>query len=258
MFICGVAATLTLPWWRGWRMRTFALSVVLLCTAGLLFTLTRQTWIAAAAGAVCAMLADRRLRAWLPAAAVMTAAIVALALAFVPGLSQSASERLAAQSPIWDRLNSDSAALRMIEARPALGFGWGRFGVDSVPYYRLAATYPLTSVEFVHNVPLSNGSELGLVGVALWLAVLAGALAIPTIRRPTPALAPWRLGLIAIAVAWFLQQNLAPMDYAFDNYVVWLWAGIVAAATVHPARPAHADRIPTRQGLTAEQSLASA
>ena len=33
--------------------------------------------------------------------------------------------------------------------------------------------------------------------------------------------------MIAVAIAWFVQSNLSPLDYAFDNYVVWLWAGIV-------------------------------
>ena len=58
----------------------------------------------------------------------------------------------------------------MVAARPALGFGWGNFGKDSVPYYRLAATYPLSSITVAHNMPLSNAAELGLLGAGLWLA----------------------------------------------------------------------------------------
>ncbi len=37
---------------------------------------------------------------------------------------------------------------------------------------------------------------------------------------------PWRLGLIAIALAWFVQANFAPLAYAFDNYLPWLFAGV--------------------------------
>ena len=81
-----------------------------------------------------------------------------------------------------------------------------------------------------HNVPLSNAAELGLLGVALWFAILIAAIVIPAARRGPPPIEPYRLGLIAIATAWFVQANFTPFDYAFDNYVVWLLAGIVAGA----------------------------
>jgi O-antigen ligase len=230
MFECLVAAAITIPWWRDWRVRAAAVGVIVLCTAGIVFTLTRQIWIGAGVGAVAAILADRRLRVWLPGAAVGAAATVVIAVSFVPGLSHHLSQRASSQSPVWDRLNSDEAAIRMVEARPALGFGWGEFGQASVPYYRLASTYPLTSVGNAHNMPLSNASELGAVGLALWLVILVVGLGIPAVRRAPPDVEPWRIGLIAIAVAWFIQANFTPLDYAFDNYVVWLWAGLIVGA----------------------------
>jgi putative inorganic carbon (hco3(-)) transporter len=228
MFECAVAAFLVASWWRDRRVRIAAGIVMALCAAGILFTLTRQTWVAAGAGAVAAMISDRRLRPWLPAAALAAAVVVVLSLGVIPGLSQNVSERTSDQTPVWDRLNSDAAALRMVEAQPAIGFGWGRFGAESKPYYRLAATYPLTSVGTAHNMTLSNASELGLSGAALWLLIIVLAIVIPACRRASPEIEPWRIGLIAVAVAWFIQSNFTPLDYAFDNYVVWLWAGIVA------------------------------
>jgi putative inorganic carbon (HCO3(-)) transporter len=245
MFVCVVAAAVTWSWWRDWRMRAVVIGVIVLGTAGILFTLTRQTWLAAAGGTVVAMLADRRLRRWLPLTAGAAALIVVLSLAFIPGLSNSVSQRSSSQMPVWDRLNSDAAALRMAEARPALGFGWGRFGAVSVSYYRLAGTYPLTSVGDAHNVLLSNASELGLVGLGLWLVIVAIAVVAPAVRRAPPPIEPWRIGLIAIVVAWFLQLNFTPLDYAFDNYVIWLWAGVVfAGAAGHiPARPPGGSRV---------------
>jgi O-antigen ligase len=228
LFVCGVGAALVAGWWRDWRIRVAAGVVIALCAAGILFTLTRQTWVAAAAGGAAAMLADNRLRRWVPLATVAAVAVVAISLAAVPGLSHNVSQRTSDQSPVWDRLNSDGAALRMVEARPALGFGWGHFGPASLPYYRLASTYPLTSVSTAHNMALSNAAELGLVGVALWLAIVIGAIVVPACRRVPAEIAPWRIGLIAVAVAWLIQSNFTPLDYAFDNYVVWLWAGILA------------------------------
>ena len=248
MFECLVAAAVTLSWWRDQRVRVAVLGVMALCTAGILFTLTRQIWVGAGVGAVAAMLAHRRLRAWLPLAATGAAVVVVIALVLVPGLSQSVSQRASDQASIWDRLNSDAAALRMAEARPALGFGWGEFGSASIPYYRLASTYPLTSVSEAHNLPLSNAAELGLVGLLLWLGILLFGLGGPAVRRAPPELEPWRLGLIAIGAAWFIQCNLSPLDYAFPNYVVWLWAGVVAGGMPRQRRAVAVARVPGTAG----------
>ncbi len=257
MFACLVAAAIGLSWWRGRRARAAAFAVMILCAAGMLYTLTRQVWAGGCAGIVVAMLADRRLRAWLPAVIAGGAIVVALSLAFVPGLSSSVSQRAAAQGPVWDRLNSDSAALRMVEARPALGFGWGTFGQASVPYYRLAPTYPLTSVSDAHNVPLSNAAELGLVGLALWIGILIWGIVAPAIRRGSPQIEPYRLGLIAIATAWFVQANFTPFDYAFDNYVVWVFGGIIAgaAAVRRPPEREPAQAPPPRSPLPAVPAI---
>ena len=250
MFDCLVAAAITLPYWKGRpKLRAAVIAVMVLCGAGIIFTLTRQVWVGAAAGAVAAMVCDRRLRRYLPVTLAGAAIIAVLALAFVPGLQASFNSRTSDQGSVWQRLNSDAAALRMVEARPALGFGWGDFGKDSTPYYRLAATYPISSIEFAHNMPLSNGAELGLVGVGLWLVIgLLGIIA-PAFGRAPPAVEPWRLALIAVAIAWFVQANLSPLDYAFDNYIIWLWAGIVVggrerAAAAAAAEPAIASHVP--------------
>ena len=133
MFECMVAAAITLSWWRDWRLRVVVVAVIVLCTGGILYTLTRQTWVAAVGGTAAAMLADRRLRAWLPFAAVAATLIVAVFVGFDPWSLPSVSSRASSQAPVWDRLNSDAAALRMVEARPALGFGWGRSGQTACP-----------------------------------------------------------------------------------------------------------------------------
>ncbi|MBV9813764.1 MAG: O-antigen ligase family protein, partial [Acetobacteraceae bacterium] len=257
MFECMVAAAIGLTWWRDRRVRAGAFAVIILCAAGMLYTVTRQVWLGAAAGIVVAMLADRRLRPWLPAVTVSVAIIVGLSLAFVPGLSSSVSYRAGAQGPVWDRLNSDAAALRMVAARPALGFGWGTFSQASTPYYRLAKAYPLTAVSNAHNVPLSIAAELGLVGLALWLAVLIDAVVLPAFRRGPPNIEPYRWGLIAIATAWFVQSNFTPFDYAFDNYTVWLTAGFVAAAASRLRSQVPSREVRAESGRSARMATAS-
>jgi O-antigen ligase len=113
-----------------------------------------------------------------------------------------------------------------------LGFGWGTFPSVSPSYYHVARGYPLSAVAEAHSVILSNAAELGAVGLVIWFIVLALAVIAPLLRRGPPEAEAWKLGLMAIAVAWFVQANFAPLSYAFDNYIVWLFAGIAGALSV--------------------------
>ena len=126
---------------------------------------------------------------------------------------------------------------------PALGFGWGTFGQASIPYYRLGQDLPpdepsATPTTSRCRTPPSSGCWAS----RLWVAILIAAIAIPAVRRGPPDIEPYRLGLIAIATAWFVQSNFTPFDYAFDNYVVWLLAGVVAAAS-YQSRPVASDDV---------------
>ena len=226
MFSCAVAAVMLLDRPRKRWIRWALIAITGLCLLGLVLTLTRQVWAGAAAGALLASLASRRLRRHLPAAMIAGVVVIGGALLVIPGLQAKLHTRASAQKPVWDRLNSDAAALRMIESRPLLGFGWGTFPRYSRQYYHVAKTYPLSAVGEVHNVILSNLAELGAVGLGLWFLGLSLAMVAPFMRRGPPDLEIWKLGLIAIAVAWFVQANFAPLAYAFDNYLPWLFAGL--------------------------------
>jgi putative inorganic carbon (hco3(-)) transporter len=226
MFCCAVAGIMLLARPRRPWVRWAVIAVAGLCLLGLVFTLTRQVWAGAAAGALLASVGSPRMRRHLPAAIVGGVVLVGGALLVIPGLQTKLHTRAVAQKPVWDRLNSDSAALRMIESRPLLGFGWGTFPRYSPHYYHVARTYPLSAVGEVHNVILSNAAELGVLGLGLWLLALGAAVIAPFRRRGPPALETWKLGLIAVTVAWLVQANFAPLAYAFDNYLPWLFAGI--------------------------------
>jgi putative inorganic carbon (HCO3(-)) transporter len=201
-----------------------------LCAADLLLTLTRAVWIAAIAGTAVTMLATRELRRFLlPTAAAATAAIVAV-FALVPGLSAQAQERRDNRRSVWDRLNSNTAAVRMIGERPLTGFGFDRFETESPSYYRQADDFPLTGLVDLHNVFLRNAVELGLVGAALWLGAFALAIGGAVLLRGPPELRPWRVGLLAYAVFWVVVANFGPLPYPFPILLLWLWAGVVFAA----------------------------
>jgi O-antigen ligase len=230
LWSCAVVALIHVgrPAVRPW-LRTAGAIVAGLCIVGLVFTLTRAVWVAAAASAVITLVAARELRRFVIPALICGVLLVAGVLAAVPDLTHKIHEREQTQTSVWDRLNSNAAAVRMLEAKPLAGFGWNSFRQDSPPYYRIAATYPLTSVGVVHNVYLSNLAELGLFGTALWFVALAVAVGAPLVRPPPPELRLWRVGLVAIAVMWLVTANFAPLAAVFPNLLLWTWAGVLWA-----------------------------
>ncbi|MEN3284657.1 MAG: putative inorganic carbon ((-)) transporter [Solirubrobacteraceae bacterium] len=234
---CGVAAlVLASSPPRRW-VRPAGFVVAILCVLGVLFSLTRADWLAASVAGVITLVVARELHRFVVPAIVCCVLVVGGALAVVPDLSQKASAREQTQSPIWDRLNSDAAALRMVEAKPLLGFGWDSFGDKSAPYYRITANYPLTSVAELHNVFLSNAAELGLVGASIWLAALVAAVGAPIVRAPPPGTRAWRTGLLAIAVMWLVAANFSPLAAVFPNLLLWTWAGVLWSRRVAQPEP---------------------
>jgi putative inorganic carbon (HCO3(-)) transporter len=229
MFGCGCAAAVGFTRWKG-TARFLAALVVLLCSLGVLFTLTRAIWIGSAAGVLALLLGFREPRRW--AVPVVATLVVVLGGAFlvIPSLSSKASLRASDRSPTWDRRNTNAAAVRMLEARPLLGWGWSTFVDKSPPYFRQAPDYPMTGVgKGVHNVFLSNAVELGLVGATLWVLALLAGVGGAIFGRGPPELRPWRMMLAAFAVVWFVAAMLGPVPYAMPDLLLWTLAGVALA-----------------------------
>jgi putative inorganic carbon (HCO3(-)) transporter len=230
MFICAVASAVALTEWRHRLARLACFGVIGGSAIGIIFTLTRANWLSAAIGTIVAMACDRRLRRRLPAVLVVGAVAVIGALELIPGLSTKASDRANQLSPVWDRYNTNDAALRAWRDNPIFGIGWETFVVKGPDYLRQAAGYPLTGVGLeVHNVFLSHLVELGVPGVLMWSLALFSAVGAACVRRPPGDLDAWRTGLIAIFVAFLITADVGPFSYALPNLLLWMWAGIVAA-----------------------------
>lgn len=228
LFVCAVAAATACVYWRGYRQGIAGI-VALLCLASTFLTLQRSVWLGTVLALLAVTLFVREARRFLVPAAAIAAAGVVLALITVPGLADRASERGGDQGTVWARQNSDTAALRMLEARPLTGFGWGQFFAESENYYRLNRDFPLTDTA-VHNLFLAYGAELGLPGMTLWIAAFVFGVGGALVMRSHPAARPWRAGLLAITVCFLVVVNFVPPS-VFPNTAIWLWAGIVAAVS---------------------------
>jgi O-antigen ligase len=184
--------------WR-WSWRAGAAAAVL----ALILTGSRSAWVAAGAGVWLYAVAVRRFHvlregSWL--AAHMRAIVVAAALLLVITIGaltvlatftnvrhqdqRTYADRvlytLNLRVPIEDRLRGRmamwDAAVRMVEARPVFGIGVGRYFKDVYRFAPEPSTL-LRPQENAHNYFLQVAAELGLAGVAAFIALLVSALA---------------------------------------------------------------------------------
>ena len=167
------------------------------------------------------------------------------AFAVIPGLASQASNRRNDQSPIWERQNSDAAALRMIASRPLLGFGWYQHPDSLEPYFKVSPTIPFKGeLAGLHNLFLTYAVDLGFVGFGLWLLAAALAFGGAVRYRGPPSLAPWRIGLGAIVACYITAGIAGPLAYVYPTLLLWTWAGVAYGRSPQPAvpRPASVGR----------------
>jgi putative inorganic carbon (hco3(-)) transporter len=245
LYGCAVASAVAAVTWRATWARVTAGAVGLLCLFGTLFTLTRAVWLATAVASVVALLFDRRTRKLAFVGAGAAAVVVGLTLTTIDTFSEDVEQRAADQRPLWDRYNTNAAAVDAALANPLSGLGWQRFTSESREYLRQGDEFPLTGARIeVHNVFLSHAAELGLLGASLWLLALTMAVGGAIWRRGPPELHPWRIGLVALAVQWLIIASFGPLSYAFPNLLLWTWAGVVASDHISRPRTPAAAPVP--------------
>jgi O-antigen ligase len=246
-FACAVAALLAFQSWRAPRARLLAALAGVACLFACFATLERGVWIAAALGTIAAALMTRQGRRWLVPGIAASLAVIAVALAVSSALASNTSQRAGYDLSVWDRQNQTSAGLRMVEAKPLLGFGWDRYEATSGDYFRQATTYPLrgnnTGITIglpqetlpLHDTYLSYAVELGLVGLLLWLTSLATAVVGAVAAPGTAALRSWKLGLIALGVFFLVIGFFDPHEQPFPVALLMLWAGLAHGAAAPSA-----------------------
>ncbi len=205
------------------------------CSVGCLLTLTRSVWLGCVLAVFVAVGSDPRMRKKLlvivPAIVVGTGIVLTL----VPGLQSAVTARAGTARSIYDRQNTNAAAIRVIEHKPLFGIGWMRFVDEGEDYVRQASNFPITNVHIeVHNVILSRAAELGLPGAALWLScVLLGPVAVASRRRSRNdplEVTTWTMVATATLCGWSVAVLSSPVSYPVANMMVWLLAGVLIAA----------------------------
>ena len=249
---------LTVSFWAGWmlwpqlsRPRQLAMAGLLTAIAGAVyFTYTRSTWIGLAAGlAVIPLLQLPRWRGALAIGVVLAGAIGVLALGDqITNLGRKDTDGSAEHS-VYQRASFVFVSMRMFRDAPVFGCGFGRYYDLKMPYLSdRSQQLELESLRNLdhHNTFLSVLVETGLVGITLFVALLATwSWSAWQIYRDAER-EPWeRLhGLFNLAViinylssALFHDLTLSPSEH----WPLFLTAG-VSAALLSRSRSAAGER----------------
>lgn len=246
MFVGAAAAALGLGVWQARWARWLCYLTVVLDGAALFFTLTRGVWIGAFAGAMTAAILDKRVRRVLLPTVVVGLVLIGTTILASSTIRNEVLGRAESQSPVWDRQNTDLAALRIVKEMPLTGVGWENFINVSPQYMVQQPTYPITGIGIeVHNMFLSHAAELGVPGLLLWLTGFGGAVWRGLSRRwarapgqareqalaeqaANPWRRDWQVAGWSVLVCFLCIADLAPFSEALPNTLLWTLMGILA------------------------------
>jgi len=218
-------AVLTVCLWLGRIDLMPAAALTALLWTGLYFSYSQSSFAAlfVVVLAVTIVAAERRVR-WV---AVATAVVVALAGA---GIAASRVADSSVRKATSDRSRRVELTAKVWVHHPLAGVGLGAQPRES---QKLATRFAPLQNFVSHTTPLTVAAELGIVGVALYVALLAGgAWALDAVRRRHDALG---LSLAAVFLALFVH-SLAYSGF-FEDPITWLVLAVTAAFLVRP-RPA--------------------
>jgi O-antigen ligase len=242
----------------------FLALVMLAVTAGVLWSARRRpVWIGGAvllwllAGLVTSfsqssiaalLLGLAVLAAWRwDVRATLYVAVAALAVAAVVVVVAPPSLHLGLSGKGGSASNATSGRTKLVEGglrlfadRPLQGFGPGSFALE---YRRHEHVEGQSATSASHTIPITVAAEQGIVGLALYVALLISSFAVLFGSRPPAGRSPPRIALAACFAALVLH-TLTYADFLEDP-VTWTLLGVGVALAV-PARGGEPRRAAAR------------
>jgi putative inorganic carbon (hco3(-)) transporter len=219
--VLGIAVLVVCLWLRKIALVPAAALIGVMWT-GLYFSYSQSSYAALFVVVLAATLVagDARTRRLALAAAV----VVALAAV---GIAAAKVAHSSVRKATSDRSRRITLTAKVFEHHPLAGVGLGGQPRAS---QRLATHFGPLQNFVSHTTPLTVAAELGIVGILLYVAILAGAArALDAVRRRHQALG---LSLAAVFLALFVH-SLAYSGF-FEDPITWLVLGIAAAYLAVP------------------------
>jgi heme/copper-type cytochrome/quinol oxidase subunit 3 len=240
-------AVLLVVLWAGRINVVPAAGLMALMFAGLYFSYSQSSWAAlfVVAAAVTIVAGDENARR---AVVIATAVAAVVAAGFVAVQARDTSIRELSGGR-WQRA---TLTLDVVREQPLVGVG---LGAQPKVSREIGAGNDARQARFVsHTTPLTVAAELGLVGFALYLLLMAAAVRmVVLLRRARPALA---LGIGAVLLALFTHA-LAYSGF-FEDPITWLALGVGAAYLAVPATARETETEPAAAGQVTPEPVPSA
>jgi O-antigen ligase len=221
---------------RSPALRFAALSGATISMLGIVLTVSRSGLVSLGVAALAAIVLAGR---WRPRVAVVSVLVALSTVVYFAALApSSARERVTEIKGGTGREDIWTVAWRMVEANPVQGVGAGNFQTSSIHY--LLEPGALTRSDFIvdtqkvtHNVYLGTLAELGIIGLALLLALILSLLACAFHAiRGFERIGDIQMEILARANLVALLGLLASLFFASDEYKKQLWLLLAMAPTM--------------------------
>lgn len=217
-----IAATVAVLWSERRRDVLIGAAVLLWLLGGLITSFSQSSITALLVGLAVLAAFRWRVRPTLYACAGLLA-VAALFLLVAPrGAHVSVAGSRSANNATSGRYGLVSNGLRLFADRPLQGWGPGSF---SLQYTRHNAVTAQNATSASHTIPITVAAEQGVVGLALYLALLGAAFL--TLFAPGMGRSPARIA-IAAAFAALVVHTLTYADFLEDP-MTWTLLGIGVA-----------------------------
>jgi O-antigen ligase len=229
LVMLGLAAVLL--WERRPRTAVLAAAALALLWGGLVLTLSQSSFAALLAGLFVLAALRYPFAKVAPAIVAMVAIGLVLVLAFPSALRLDLGNAESLDDATSGRYELMRGGLELAADRPLWGWGSGSFSDE---YLEQGFGVRSDAVSASHTIPLTVAAEQGLIGLAVYLALLATALA-RLLRHARDD--PWR----AFVAAGFVAVVLHTFMYAafLEDPVTWT---LLAVGAVLARRPRHRRR----------------
>jgi O-antigen ligase len=161
-------------------LRRFAFVIAIACGYGIFLTHTRDAWIGGVVVLIIGALIAKGYRTGFIVAICLVASVVAVNWSTFTSSDRKAGG-VGSMSEVHDRLNVDQTALWAFQRKPVAGWGIGRFHeVNTYHHQQWAPDVPWIRGYGIipHSHELGILADVGVIGLALWICVVA-----LTIRR---------------------------------------------------------------------------
>jgi O-antigen ligase len=232
-------------------LRSLSAGSAVLCFAGILLSLSRGGLIGVGAGLLFAVVVGGRWRGRVLAVCAAVAFLGVGYFAFLASLPAKQRVLNVGGGGGTGRLDLWTVGLRMVSAHPVRGVGTGQFANSSVHYLLRPGViergdFILSTPKVAHNTYLNIVSELGLVGGALFAAILVMCVASlwRAIQR-TQRDGDEKLEILLRGLLVGMGGYFVTLMFISENYAKLLWILLALGPTllaVVRAQPARGDR----------------